>query len=112
MNKQNLNILHWVNFFNKGLNEDNKKEGLFKRLKNIETNQKNNNNDKSELSTPLNCARIKSNTKTLNSDDDETQTSFEYLKNNTDEFFNDDPDIFYLDLKNVFKYIASQEEIY
>ena len=33
--------------FNKGLKEENKKEGLFKRLKNIETNENSNNNDKS-----------------------------------------------------------------
>ena len=33
MNKQNLNILHWV--FNKGLSKDDNKEGLFKRLDNI-----------------------------------------------------------------------------
>ena len=32
MNKQNLNILHWVKFL---INEDDKKEGLFKRLKSI-----------------------------------------------------------------------------
>ena len=46
--------------FNKGLNEDDKKEGLLMRLKNIETNQKNNNNDKSESNTPLSSARNKS----------------------------------------------------
>ena len=33
MNKLNLSILHWVKFLIKG--EDNKKEGLFKRLENI-----------------------------------------------------------------------------
>ena len=33
MNKQNLNILHWV--FNKGLSKDDNKEGSFKRLDNI-----------------------------------------------------------------------------
>ena len=31
-----MSILHWVKIFNKGLSEDDKKEGLFKRLKNIE----------------------------------------------------------------------------
>ena len=36
MNKLNLSIFHWVKFFNKGLSEDYKEEGLFKRLKNIE----------------------------------------------------------------------------
>ena len=36
MNRPNLIILHWVKFFNKGLDEDGQKEGLFKRLKNIE----------------------------------------------------------------------------
>ena len=35
MKKQNLNILYLVKH-NKGLNEKNKKEGLLKRLKNIE----------------------------------------------------------------------------
>ena len=35
MNKQNLNILNWVKFFNKSLDEEDKKEGLFKRLENI-----------------------------------------------------------------------------
>ena len=34
MNKKNLNILHWENL--QGLSEDDKKEGLFKRLKNFE----------------------------------------------------------------------------
>ena len=34
MNKKNLNILHWANL--QGLSEDDKKEGLFKRLKNFE----------------------------------------------------------------------------
>ena len=37
--------------FNKGLSEDDKKEGLFKRLKNIETAQKNViKNDDNEIS--------------------------------------------------------------
>ena len=37
MNKQNLSILYWVKFFNKGLDKDeDKKEGLLKRLKNTE----------------------------------------------------------------------------
>ena len=35
--------------FNKGLKEEDKKEGPLKRLKNIETNQNSNNNDKSSL---------------------------------------------------------------
>ena len=34
MNKKNLNILHWANL--PGLSEDDKKEGLFKKLKNFE----------------------------------------------------------------------------
>ena len=33
LNKINLNIHHWV--FNKGLSEEDKKEGILKRLKNI-----------------------------------------------------------------------------
>ena len=40
----------------------------------------------------------------------ETQTSFEYLKNNTEEFFLGYPDIFDSDLKEFFNYIASEEE--
>ena len=67
-----------------------------KRLKNIETNQKSNNNDKS-----------KSRFYTPSSSDDETQTSFEYLKDNTDEFFSYS-DIFDPDLKEFFNYIASE----
>ena len=55
-----------------------------KRLKNIETNWNSNNNDddKSELSS----ARSESSKKTSISDDG-TQTSFEYLKDNREEFF-------------------------
>ena len=34
--KLNLSIHHWGKTFNKGLSEDDQKEGLFKRLKNIE----------------------------------------------------------------------------
>ena len=30
-----MNIFHWEKFFNKGLNEDDKKEGILKGLKNI-----------------------------------------------------------------------------
>ena len=40
MKKLNLSILHWVKFLIKGLSEDDKREGLFKRLKNIENAQK------------------------------------------------------------------------
>ena len=40
----------------------------------------------------------------------ETQTSFEYLKNNTDEFFLGYPDVFDSDLKEFFNYIASEEQ--
>ena len=35
VNKLNLSILHWVKKVNEGLSEDDKKEGLFKRLENI-----------------------------------------------------------------------------
>ena len=35
LNKQNLIILYWVNFFNRGFKEEDKKERLLKRLKNI-----------------------------------------------------------------------------
>ena len=43
MNKLNLIIFHWVKFlFNKGLDKDDKKEGLMKRLKkNIEKKSEN-----------------------------------------------------------------------
>ena len=40
----------------------------------------------------------------------ETQTSFEYLKNNTEEFFLGYPDNFNSDLKKFFNYIVSEEE--
>ena len=36
------------NIFTKGLKEEDKKEGLLKRLKNIEKNQNSNNNDKNK----------------------------------------------------------------
>ena len=99
LNKQNLSILHWGlkpssveqakfeysllgKIFNKGLDEeDDKKEGLLKRLKNIEMNQKSNNNDKSELS----CAKSELSLYTPLIGNDETQTSFEYLKGKIDE---------------------------
>ena len=99
--------------FNKGLKEEYKKEGLLKRLQNIETNQNSNNNDKSESSFyfSLSSARSESNKRTLISDD-ETQTSFEYLKNNKDEFFKSYLKIFNLDLKIFFDYIATQEKKY
>ena len=40
----------------------------------------------------------------------ETQTSFEYLVNNTQEFFRNYPDIFDSDLREFFKDIASKEK--
>ena len=57
--------------FNKGLDkEEYKKEGLLKRLKNIKTNKKsNNNNDKSNFSS----AKIESIKKTSISDNDELE---------------------------------------
>ena len=36
MNKLNLNILYWVKVFNKGLEKEDKKEGLWRRLKDNE----------------------------------------------------------------------------
>ena len=95
-----------------------------------------NNNDKSTLSSARSessSARSETSKKTSFSDDEiersvylpnvanmkginnlepknETQTSFEYLKNNTDEFFLSYPDIFDLDLKKKFNYIASEED--
>ena len=93
--------------FNKGLDKEDKKEGILKKLKNIEKNQSKNHNDNdiSELSS----VRSKLSTKILTSDD-ETQTSFQYLKDNTKDFFGGYQDIFDSDLKEFFKYIASQEE--
>ena len=49
-------------------------------------------------------------TKKTSISDYETQTSFEYLKNNTKEFFENYPDVFDLNLKRYFNYIVSQEE--
>ena len=94
--------------FNKGLDKEDKKEGLLKRLKNIETNQKsnNNNNDKSELSD----TRSESSSYTSLTSDHKTQISFEYLKDNKDEIFEGYPNIFDSNLKVFFNYIASKEK--
>ena len=85
-----------------------------KRLKNIETNQKSNKNDKSESSTPYCSARSESSKKTSSSydDGDETQNSFEYLEDNSDEFFNGYPNIFDSDLKQFFNHTMSEEKLY
>ena len=129
--------------FTKGLDKDDQKDELFKRLKNIEKNQNSNNNDKSKLSSarsessfyfsPPSSARSESSKKTSIIDDqlersvylpdvdnmkgintseqkNETQTSFEHLKNNIDEFLLGYPDIFDSDLKNFFRDIASEEK--
>ena len=40
LNKLNLNILQLGKIFNKGLDKDNQKEGLFKRLENIKDKNK------------------------------------------------------------------------
>ena len=40
MNRLDLSIFCWRKIFNKGLSENDKEEGLFKRLKNIENAQK------------------------------------------------------------------------
>ena len=76
----------------------------------MKKNQSKNNidNGKSELSS----GRSESSTKRLFGDDDETQTSSEYLKDNTEVLFGGDPNIFDLDLKKFFNYIASQEQKY
>ena len=59
--------------FNEGLSEDDKKEGLLKRLKNIDKNQNSNNNShKSELSD----TRSESSSYTPLISDDESQTFF------------------------------------
>ena len=41
---------------------------------------------------------------------DETHASFEYLKNNTEEFYGISPNIFDSNLKIFFDYIASEEK--
>ena len=48
--------------------------------------------------------------KKTSTSDDETLISFEYLKDNTKEFFRGYSDIFDLDLKEFFSCIALQEE--
>ena len=50
--------------------------------------------------------------KKTSTSDDETLISFEYLKDNTKEFFREYSDIFDLDLKEFFSCIALQEEKY
>ena len=40
-----MSILHWVKIFSRGLSEDDKKEELFKRLKNIENKIKDENKE-------------------------------------------------------------------
>ena len=55
-------------------------------------------------------AKSESSFYTPSSNDDETQISFKYLENNTEEFFLGYPDIFDSDLKEFFKNIAFEEE--
>ena len=71
--------------------------------------QKSNNNDSDRSN--LSSARSELSTKSL-TNDNETQTSFEYLKDIVEEFLEGYPNIFYLDLKKIFNYIASKEEKY
>ena len=119
--------------FSKGSNDKHdKKEGLFKRLKNIEKNQNVNNNDKNKETndkSELNSVKSKSSKKTSIRDDelersayfrdvanmegidilgskDETQTS--YLKDDLEGVFLGYPDIFDSDLKSFFENTASQ----
>ena len=61
-----------------------------KRFKNIETNKKNKNNSHN---SSLGSERSELSTKTLFSDNDRAQTSFEYLKDNTRVFFEGYPNI-------------------
>ena len=106
---------------------------LFRRLKNIEKKLNRNNNDKNKKTNDISesssarsesssarsesssakskssSARSESSTKTSISDD-ETQTSFRYLINNTEEFFLGYTNIFDSDLKELFKNIASEEK--
>ena len=111
-----------------------KKEGLLKRLKNIEKNQNVNNNDKSKETndkSELNSVKSKSSKKTSIRDDelersvyfrdvanmvgidilgskDETQTS--YLKDDLEVFFLGYPDIFDSDLKEFFENLSSERK--
>ena len=109
--------------FNTGLDDkDDQKEGLLKRLKDIEKNQNSNNYDKSKPSS----ARSESSEKTSISDDklersihfldvaniksinnlelkNKTKTSFKCLKNNIEEFCLGYPNIFDSDLKSFLK---------
>ena len=119
-------------FFNKRLDDqDDKKAGLLKRLKNIEKDQNFSNNDKSKKTNDESELSSVKSEKALISDDepersvyspdvanteginilgskDETQTS--YLKDDLEVFFLGYPDIFDSDLKTTFKNIASQEK--
>ena len=102
--------------FNKGLDDkDDKKEGLLKRLKNIEKNQNVNKNDKnkktnneSELSIYSSDVVHMGGIDILGSKD-ETQTS--YLKDDLEVFFLGYTGIFDSDLKKCFENIASEEKI-
>ena len=105
--------------------------------RNKKTNDKSNlssaRSESSFYSTLLSSARSESSKKALISDDklersiyfphvanmkginilepeNETKTSFEYLKNNREEFFLGYPDIFDSDFKEFYNYIASEEE--
>ena len=81
------------------MDKEDKKERLLKRLKNIETNQNRNNNDNDKSS--LSSARSELSTETLISDD-EAQTSFEYLEDNTEQFFGGLSKTFRLKFENIF----------
>ena len=121
--------------FNKGLDDkDDKKEGLLKRLKNIEKNRNINNNDKNKKTndeSELSSVKSESSTKTLIRDDelersvyspdvanmeaidilgskDETQTF--YLTDDLKVFCLDYPDIFDSDLTEFLKNIALEEK--
>ena len=119
-------------FFNKRLDDqDDKKAGLLKRLKNIEKNQNFSNNDKSKKTNDESeLSSVKSEKALIRDDEpersvyspdvanmeginilgskDETQTSD--LKDDLEVFFLGYPDIFDSDLKTTFKNIASQEK--
>ena len=121
--------------FNKGLDDkDDKKEGLLKRLKNIEKNQNVNNDDKNKKTndeSELSSLKSESSKKTSIRDDelersvyspdvanmegidilgskDETQSS--YLKDDLEVFFLGYPDIFDSDLKEFFENISSERK--
>ena len=74
MNRLDLSIFYWRKIFNKGLSENDKEEGLFKRLKNIENAQKG-----------LIKDDVKDKTQQTNNIDTKPPNVFKYLKSLSQE---------------------------